>query len=101
MQKEKRTVPRISANVGCVVIIDNGKHAYQLNGMVKDISNEGICVVLDNADKVYDLIRESCSISISFTDPIGKTLSKETTQINLLSRWIHKENGHVFVGGLY
>lgn len=101
MQKDKRSIPRISANVSCMVNVDDGKHLHKFNGIVKDISQEGICIVLDNAEKTYDIIRQSYSITVQFVGPIDETLAKESFQITLLSKWYSKQDGQVYVGGLY
>lgn len=101
MLKEKRAVPRISANVNCIVFVDDGKHSYRFNGIVKDISEEGVCIILGYAEKTYDLIQKSQSIVVQFVGPVDDTLAKQSLNITLLSKWYKAEGENLLVGGLY
>ena len=101
MKQEKRTLPRISTNVNCVVKIDDGVHSHRFNGVVHNITNDGICICLSDSDDVYDVVRNAISVRVQFNGPIQDTLQKEKIVCDFISKWIARKDGQILLGGLY
>lgn len=99
---EKRATQRISVNANCTIfVIDENNSEHMTNGVIKDISNDGMCVIITDAHSVSDFIRNAKEIRITFVGPVCKTLSKGMVTVRLYERWISERDNHLFLGGIY
>lgn len=98
---EKRSTPRISVNVNCSIMLENGKETHTYSGVVKDISNDGICIRIENKDSLSSFIKEAKDLKVKFVAPVLDTLEKGVITVKLYERWTSERDNHIFVGGIY
>lgn len=99
---EKRSTPRISVNVNCtILVVDENKAEHITSGVVKDISNDGICVMITDQRGTSDIVKNAKEIRITFVGPVHETLGKGTVTVKLYERWISERDDCLFLGGIY
>lgn len=101
MKKEKRTLPRINTNANCVVKVDDGVHSHKFNGVVHNITSDGICICLEDSDEIYDIVRNAISVRVQIIGSIQDTFQKEKISSGFISKWIARKDGQILLGGLY
>lgn len=99
---EKRSTPRISVNVNCtIMVVADDKTEHSASGVVKDISNDGICVMVTDKRNLSVPIKNAKDIRITFVGPVKETLGKGTVTVKLYERWISERDDCLFLGGIY
>lgn len=98
--KERRSATRIEVNSECTVFLDINATVYETLGIVRDISNNGICVEIKNVDDNYIYARDADEIRLSFAMPT-EIKNGEPFVFEFEKRWIRNDELYVKMGGTY
>ena len=99
--EEKRSCPRISINTHCLVFIETSEVVYEIEGIVRDFSDGGLCISIENnSDNEYKLNRAE-ELRITFRGPISSSMEKADFTFVLNKRWVLKDDKIIRIGGKY
>lgn len=99
--KEKRSCPRISINTHCIVFIETKESIYETEGIVRDFSDGGLCISIENSPNNEKLIEQSEELRVSFRGPASTSMEKADFSFSFLKKWILKEENAIRIGGTY
>lgn len=97
--RDKRFYKRINVNVDCVTY-DN-KTGTEINGKVKNISEDGICLSFPKNSKINKYYRQNDVMDISFSDNYSLFGQKKHVIMSLSAQivYIIEKNECLLVGG--
>ena len=63
----RRLYERIDINVECVLYLKDGE-VMEINGLLRDISENGIGLFLEGPEEVFDVLKEKMNLKFQFQD---------------------------------
>lgn len=99
--EEKRSCPRVSINTHCLVFIETSETVYETEGIVRDFSDGGLCISIENNSDNENRLNRAEELRIMFRGPVSSSMEKADFTFAMNKKWILKDDDTIRIGGKY